>query len=174
MGTEVAQMKTPPPAGSQPQDPAAGLQIYHSDEAQPSATFAAAAGRAAGAPGRLQLPPPRRSSAAALPAARPAPTAAQPAPTIESLATAANQSPRPPRPSRSSRLLPACPAAAAEALSATATRFQPSGLEMVLQNFSLLALLDRGFPGPTPRAPGSPAWPPVVGKKVEAIDKNGA
>ena len=40
VGTEVAQMKTPPPAGSQPQDPAAGLQLYHNEDTQPSATFA--------------------------------------------------------------------------------------------------------------------------------------
>lgn len=38
VGTQVAQMKTPPAAASQPQDPAAGLQIYHNEDPQPSAT----------------------------------------------------------------------------------------------------------------------------------------
>jgi len=90
VGTEVAQMKTPPAADSQPKDPASGLQIYHNEEPQPSATFAPPPEAPQARPTAPTAATPVQT--ATLPAAKPAAPAAS-APTIESLATAAAQKP---------------------------------------------------------------------------------
>lgn len=173
VGTEVAQMKTPPAADSQPKDPAAGLQIYHNEDAQPSATFA---------------PPPEAPTArpttpaptapvqtATLPAAKPAaPVAAQPAPTIESLATAAAQKPAP-KPVQVAQAAPAPkPVAAAPAPTAAApkpvvTASGPASVQ--IGALSSPALADKAWSDAVRLAPGLAAG---KGKKVEAIDKNGA
>lgn len=159
VGTEVAQMKTPPPAGSQPQDPAAGLQIYHNEDPQPSATFAAPPETPQARPVAPVASAPVQT--AALPAAKPAPTAA-PAPTIESLATAAAQKPAP-KPVQ----LAAAPAKPVAAPPATAS----SGPAMVqIGALSSPALADKAWTDATRLAPGLAAG---KGKKVEAIDKNG-
>jgi len=165
VGTEVAQMKTPPPAGSQPQDPAAGLQIYHSDEAQPSATFAAPPEEPQARPA-VPLPS-APVQTAALPAAKPAPTAAQPAPTIESLATAANQKPAAAAP-KPVQVAQAAPAPAAAAPKPVATASGPASVQ--IGALSSPALADKAWTDATRLAPGLAAG---KGKKVEAIDKNG-
>lgn len=168
VGTEVAQMKTPPPAGSQPQDPAAGLQIYHNEEPQPSATFAAPPEAPQARPAAPVASAPVQT--AALPAAKPAPTATQPAtpaakpaPTIESLATAAAQKPAP-KPVQLAAATPAKPVAATSAAA--------SGGPAVVQIGALSspALADKAWTDATRLAPGLAAG---KGKKVEAIDKNG-
>ncbi|WP_395443115.1 SPOR domain-containing protein [Caulobacter sp. UC70_42] len=160
VGTEVAQMKTPPPAGSQPQDPAAGLQIYHNEDPQPSATFAAPPETPQARPVAPVASAPVQT--AALPAAKPAPTAA-PAPTIESLATAAAQKPAP----KPVQLAAAAPAKPVAATPATAS----SGPAMVqIGALSSPALADKAWTDATRLAPGLAAG---KGKKVEAIDKNG-
>ena len=165
VGTEVAEMKTPPPAGSQPQDPAAGLQIYHSDEAQPSATFAAPPEEPQARPAAPLPTAPVQT--AALPAAKPAPTpAAKPEPTIESLATAANQPvAAQPKPVKVAQAAPS-PAAAAPKPVATATG--PASVQ--IGALSSPALADKAWTDATRLAPGLAAG---KGKKVEAIDKNG-
>jgi hypothetical protein len=160
-------MKTPPPAGSQPQDPAAGLQIYHSDEAQPSATFAAPPEEPQARPA-VPLPT-APVQTAALPAAAPAPTAppaAKPAPTIESLATAANQKPVAAQP-KPVQVAAATPAPAATKPVATATG--PASVQ--IGALSSPALADKAWTEATRLAPGLAAG---KGKKVEAIDKNGS
>jgi cytoskeletal protein RodZ len=168
VGTEVAQMKTPPPAGSQPQDPAAGLQIYHNEDPQPSATFAAPPEAPQARPAAPLNTAPVQT--AAIPAAKPAPTAsaptapvaAKPAPTIESLATAATQKPAP----KPVQVAAATPAAAAPKPVATA-----SGPAVVqIGALSSPALADKAWADATRLAPGLAAG---KGKKVEAIDKNG-
>ncbi|RRN65596.1 SPOR domain-containing protein [Caulobacter sp. 602-1] len=160
VGTEVAQMKTPPPAGSQPQDPAAGLQIYHNEDPQPSATFAAPPEAPQARPAAPVASAPVQT--AALPAAKPAPAAA-PAPTIESLATAAAQKPAP----KPVQLAAAAPAKPVAAPPATAS----SGPAMVqIGALSSPALADKAWTDATRLAPGLAAG---KGKKVEAIDKNG-
>lgn len=161
VGTEVAQMKTPPPAGSQPQDPAAGLQIYHNEDPQPSATFAAPPEAPQARPAAPVASAPVQT--AALPAAKPAPTARQPAPTIESLATAAAQKPAP---------KPVQLAAAAPAKPVAATPAAASGGPAMVQIGALSspALADKAWTDATRLAPGLAAG---KGKKVEAIDKNG-
>jgi cytoskeletal protein RodZ len=166
VGTEVAQMKTPPAAASQPQDPAAGLQIYHNEDPQPSATFAAPPEAPQARPAAPLPTTPVQS--AALPAAKPAPTATQPAtpaakpaPTIESLATAATQKPVVAQPK------PAQVAAAAPKPVATASG--PASVQ--IGALSSPALADKAWAEATRLAPGLASG---KGKKVEAIDKNGA
>ncbi|UAL12146.1 SPOR domain-containing protein [Caulobacter segnis] len=172
VGTEVAQMKTPPPAGSQPQDPAAGLQIYHSDEAQPSATFAAPPEEPQARPA-IPLPT-APVQTAALPAAAPAPTAppaAKPAPTIESLATAANQKPvaAQPKPVQVAAATPAPVATKPVAPSSVSGATGPASVQ--IGALSSPALADKAWTEATRLAPGLAAG---KGKKVEAIDKNGS
>lgn len=162
VGAEVGEMKTPPPAGSQPQDPASGLQIYHSEDPQPSATFAAPP----------ETPQPRPAvplsaapvQTAALPPAQPAPAAA--APTIESLATAA-VAPKPaPKPVQTAAATPAKPVAAAPKPVATASG--PASVQ--IGALSSPALADKAWTDAVRLAPGLAAG---KGKKVEAVDKNG-
>jgi hypothetical protein len=165
VGTPVAEMKTPPPANSQPQDPAAGLQIYQSDEAQPSATFAAPP----------ETPQPRPAvplntapvQSAALPPAKPAA-----APTIESLATDA-VAPKPaPKPVQVAAATPtpkpvaAAPTAAAPKPVAAATG--PASVQ--IGALSSPALADKAWTDAVRLAPGLAAG---KGKKVETVDKNG-
>ena len=157
VGSQVAEMKTPPPAGSQPSDPASGLQIYKNAESQPSPTYAA----------QPEAPLPRPTTpveakpittAARPAAAKPAPA---PAPTIEALATAAIAPA--PKPVASK---PAVVAAAAPKPVASA-----SGSAMVqIGALSSPALADKAWNDAARLAPGLAAG---KGKKVEAIDKNG-
>lgn len=164
VGTEVAEMKAPPPAGSQPQDPAAGLQIYHSEEAQPSATFAAPP----------ETPQPRPAvplptapvQTAALQPAKPAPAAA--APTIESLATDA-VAPKPaPKPVQVAAATSPAPKPAAAAPKPVATATGPASVQ--IGALSSPALADKAWTDAVRLAPGLAAG---KGKKVEAVDKNG-
>jgi len=170
VGAEVAQMKTPPAAGSQPQDPAAGLQIYHNEEPQPSATFAAPPETPQARPAAPLPTAPVQT--AALPPAKPAPTATQPAtpaarpaPTIESLATAANQKPVVAQP-KPVQLAAATPAPAAAKPVPTASG--PASVQ--IGALSSPALADKAWTEATRLAPGLAAG---KGKKVEAVDKNG-
>lgn len=172
VGTEVAEMKTPPPAGSQPQDPAAGLQIYQNDEPQPSATFAAPPEAPQPRPTAPLTPPPVQT--AALPPAKPAPAAAAPAaPTIESLATDA-VAPKPAaKPVQVAAATPApaktaAPAAAAAAPKPVATASGPASVQ--IGALSSPALADKAWADAVRLAPGLAAG---KGKKVEAVDKNG-
>jgi hypothetical protein len=165
VGTEVAQMKTPPAAASQPQDPAAGLQIYHNEDPQPSATFAAPPEAPQARPAAPLNTVPVQT--AALPAAKPAPTATQPAtpaakpaPTIESLATAAATKPAP----KSVQVASATPTAAKPA----ATASGPAAVQ--IGALSSPALADKAWADAVRLAPGLASG---KGKKVEAVDKNG-
>lgn len=157
VGSQVGEMKTPPPAGSQPSDPAAGLQIYRNEENQPSTTFAAQPETPLARP---TTPVEAKPIAPALPAAT-KPVAAKPAPTIETLATAA--------------IAPPKPAAPKPVVVATATTPKPaatsSGSAMVqIGALSSPALADKAWSDAARLAPGLAAG---KGKKVEAIDKNG-
>ncbi|ATC31481.1 sporulation protein [Caulobacter vibrioides] len=156
VGAEVAQMKTPPAEGSQPKDPASGLQIYHNEDPQPSATFAAP-------PETPQARPVAPTAAtpvetASLPAAKPAPAA----PTIESLATAAAQKPTP-KPVQVAQAAPKPVAVTPAAVSTGAASVQIGAL-------SSPALADKAWTEAVRLAPGLAAG---KGKKVETVDKNG-
>jgi len=163
VGTQVAQMKTPPAAASQPQDPAAGLQIYHNEDPQPSATFAAPPEAPVARPAVPLNTAPVQT--AALPAAKPAPTttqpatpAAKPAPTIESLATAAAAKPAP-KPVQ---------VASAAAPKPAATASGPASVQ--IGALSSPALADKAWTDAVRLAPGLASG---KGKKVETVDKNG-
>ncbi|MBU4434415.1 MAG: SPOR domain-containing protein [Alphaproteobacteria bacterium] len=151
VGAQVAEMKTPPPAGSQPTDPASGLQIYRNEESQPSPTFAAQPETPLARPVEAVTPPPAAKSAPA-----------KPAPTIEALATAAIAPPPvAPKPK------PVVVATAATPKPATSA----SGSAMVqIGALSSPALADKAWNDAARLAPGLAAG---KGKKVEAIDKNG-
>ena len=171
VGSEVSEMKTPPPAGSQPQDPAAGLQIYQNEEPQPSATFAAPPETPQARPAAPLATAPVQT--AALPPAKPAP-AAPAAPTIESLATAA-VAPKPvPKPVQTAAVTPAKPVAATPAPATTAPKpvaaaTGPASVQ--IGALSSPALADKAWTDAVRLAPGLAAG---KGKKVEAVDKNGA
>lgn len=165
VGSQVAEMKAPPPAGSQPRDPASGLQIYHSEEPQPSATFAAPP----------ETPQPR--PAVPLPTAPVQTATLQPAkpaaaPTIESLATDA-VAPKPaPKPVQVAAATPApkpvAPAPAAAAPKPVATATGPASVQ--IGALSSPALADKAWTDAVRLAPSLAAG---KGKKVEAVDKNG-
>lgn len=163
VGTQVAQMKTPPAAASQPQDPAAGLQIYHNEDPQPSATFAAPPEAPVARPAVPLNTVPVQT--AALPAAKPAPTATQPAtpaakpaPTIESLATAAATKPAPKPVQVASAAVP----------KPVATASGPASVQ--IGALSSPALADKAWTDAVRLAPGLASG---KGKKVETVDKNG-
>ncbi|MDR7229264.1 hypothetical protein J2X45_000327 [Caulobacter sp. BE264] len=166
VGTEVAQMKTPPAEGSQPKDPASGLQIYHNEDPQPSATFAAP-------PETPQARPVAPTAAtpvetASLPAAKPA----TPAPTIESLATAAATQKPAPKPVQLAQTAPkpvsAAPVTAVSAPKPAATATGPASVQ--IGALSSPALADKAWTEAVRLAPGLAAG---KGKKVETVDKNG-
>jgi hypothetical protein len=175
VGTEVAQMKTPPPAGSQPQDPAAGLQIYHNEDPQPSATFAAPPEAPVGPSGRSAE---HRSGADLGPAGRQARAdrdaagdpGRTPAPTIESLATAATATPKP-KPVQVAGRADQAVAAAPVATTAPKPAASAGGPAAVqIGALSSPALADKAWTDAVRLAPGLASG---KGKKVEAIDKNG-
>ena len=65
VGTPVAEMKAPPPAEAQPADPAAGLQIYHSEdgsEAPAAPNFTAPPEQPQARPAPVTVPPPWTST----------------------------------------------------------------------------------------------------------------
>lgn len=170
VGEPVAQMKTPPPAGTaQPTDPASGLQIYRNETPEASPTFAAQPETPLARP--TPPPPTAPVQTATLQPAKPAPTGptapvsappaakpAKPAPSIEGLATAA-VSPR--------AVAPATKPAAAPAPAASAGG--PASVQ--IGALSSTALADKAWSDAARIAPGMAAG---KGKRVEAIDKNGA
>lgn len=157
VGSQVTEMKAPPPAGVQPADPAAGLQIYKSEEPTASPTYAA----------QPETPLPRPTKpieAKPIPAASAPPAQPKPAPTIETLATAAVApqavAPKP---------VAAKPVAVAAAAPKPAT--SASGPAMVqIGALSSPALADKAWNDAARLAPGLAAG---KGKKVEAVEKNG-
>lgn len=175
VGDTVGQLKNPPKAGTvQPEDPAAGLQIYKSETPQASPTYAAQPE----VPLARPTPPPPTApvQTATLQPAKPAPTgpaapvsaapAAKPparAPTIETLATAA-VSPRAASPAAKP-----VPAAAKPAVVPAAASGGPASVQ--IGALSSTALADKAWSDAARIAPGMAAG---KGKKVEAIDKNGS
>lgn len=173
VGEPVASIKTPPPAGTaQPTDPAAGLQIYKNEQAEPSPTYAAQPeapmARPAAPPPTTPVQTATLAPAKAAPVGPGAPVSAKPvrSPSIESLATAAvapKVAPVAAKPAQVAALKPA--AAAAPAASATG----PASVQ--IGALSSTALADKAWSDAARIAPGLAAG---KGKRVEAIDKNGA
>jgi len=180
VGAPVTGMKTPPPPEAQPQDPAAGLQIYKAEGGAP----------AAGAAPPQFTPPPEQPqprpqpagpsvvvSAAPLPAAAPAappptlrpaipaqPPAAAAATPAPRPAKAAAAKPEPPKPQASKpqpKAVAAAPAPAAKAAGVAAVQ---------IGAFSSQALADKGWNDAAALAPGAAAG---KGKSVEKVEKDG-
>jgi len=178
VGTPVGELTSAPPADAQPQDPAAGLQIYHAE-----------AGQAAQPSGAPQFAPPPEQPAARPIAAQPqpapqvaAPPPPAPAPTApvlrqalpspeKPIATAPRQpvehpvavkpAPAPPKPA------PAPPAAAKPApLAAKAA----GAASVQIGAVSSTALADKAWSEAVAVSPGMAAG---KGKGVEKIDKDG-
>jgi len=173
VGTPVAGIKTPPPAEAQPQDPAAGLQIYQGES-----------GRAGAANGSVQFAPPpeqpqprpqpgpatppivvtQAPPAAPAPALRPSiPAAAPPVavtPAPKAAAPAVKAAPPPAAKVEKPAPKPAPPPAA-----------KVAGVAAVqIGAFSSQALADKGWNNAAALAPGMAAG---KGKSVEKIEKDG-
>jgi hypothetical protein len=183
VGAPVGGIKAPPPAEAQPQDPAAGLQIYRSENGQP----AQAAGQPQftappelpqarpqpGAPALVVTPapqPPPNTTPPLRPAIG-APTALPPAAPVARIAPSAPIPAAPPPAARP----PAAPLTIAKILAPTASAPAPSSTAtgaaaVQIGAFSSQALADKGWNDAAAIAPGAAAG---KGKHVERIDKDG-
>ena len=186
VGAPVTGMKAPPPAEAQPQDPAAGLQIYKTEggKAPPSAApqFTAPPEQPQArplppAPKIVVTPAEPAIPAAAAPALRPSIPAQPPAPAIPAPAPAPKaEAPKPmpapaakaPAPVAAKAAAPAKPEpkAVAPAPAAAAT----GAAAVQIGAFSSQALADKGWSDAAAVAPGAAAG---KGKFVEKIDKDG-
>lgn len=174
VGAPIGDMKTAPPAEAQPQDPAAGLQIYKSETGEPAETapqFTAPPEQpqARPAPQTVVVTPPPAAPVAAEPALRPAiksvetpPAKPAPAPAAPKVvATAPPPAPKtaPPAPAKAAPVpAPAAPAAS-------------GGAVVQIGAVSSTALADKAWNEAVAAAPGLAAG---KGKSVEKIERNGA
>jgi hypothetical protein len=189
VGTPVAEMKSAAPADAQPQDPAAGLQIYKGDQAyspgqrtvhfapppetpearpQPDAPTVVVTPMAPAAP--ASAAPTLRPSIAAqsLPAPTPAPAPkaaapppAKPAPKVETPAPKAAPAPVAQASTKPAKPEHAAPAPAAKSAGVAAVQ---------IGAFSSQALADKGWNDAAAIAPGPAAG---KGKSVEKVEKDG-
>lgn len=190
VGAPVVDMKAPPPAEAQPQDPAAGLQIYKTE-----------GGRAAPAGPPQFTPPPEQpqaraeppapkvvvtqappaAPAGAAPALRPS-IPASPPPAAASVQVAkaepppkpvakAEAKPAPAPAAKAAATPPVKPAPAKPAAPAPAPAAKSTGVAAVqIGAFSSQALADKGWNDAAALAPGAAAG---KGKSVEKVDKDG-
>lgn len=161
VGVPIGELKTAPPAEAQPVDPAAGLQIYQSQdgEAAPAApTFTAPPEEPQA---RVTAPPPPKAAPTAPVTAAPSqiPPAA-PAPKTTTVTPPPKAAPTTPAPAP--KTAPAAPAP--KAASGGAASVQIGAV-------SSQALADRAFNEAVAIAPGLAAG---KGKRVEAIQKDGS
>jgi hypothetical protein len=198
VGAPVADMKAPPPAESQPQDPAAGLQIYKTEGGKPAGAGAPQftpppeqpqarpADPIRPAPPQLVLSPAEPATApAAAPALRPSiPT--QPTTPAKAVTVVKAEPPAakpvskveapPPKPAPVAakpapvKAAPAKPEPKAAA-PAPAPAAKSAGVAAVqIGAFSSQALADKGWTDAVALAPGAAAG---KGKSVEKVDKDG-
>ena len=189
VGAPVAGMKAPPPAEAQPQDPAAGLQIYKTEGGKaalgpstPQFTAPPEQPQARAAPPAPKVPAPKvivAPAAPATPAAAPTLRPSIPAqpPAAATLAPAAKaEAPKPtpkaeapaPKPA-AVKAAPAKPEPKPAAVAAPAAK--AAGVAAVqIGAFSSQALADKGWSDAAATAPGPAAG---KGKSVEKIDKDG-
>jgi hypothetical protein len=180
VGAPVTGMKAPPPAEAQPQDPAAGLQIYKTE-----------GGKAPLGPSSPQFtPPPEQPQARPQPApkvvvaqlAPAAPAAAAPTlrPSIPSQPPAKAEAPKPapppakveapaPKPAPVKAAPTPAPAKAAPAEPAPAAKVA-GGAVVQIGAVSSQALADKAWSDAAAIAPGAAAG---KGKNVEKVDKDG-
>jgi hypothetical protein len=198
VGAPVEGMKAPPPVEAQPQDPAAGLQIYKGDQpyspGQKTVHFAPPpetpeARPQPGAPTVVVTPIPPAAPAAAAPTLRPSiaaqslpaptpapapkaatPPPAKPAPKVEAPAPKA-EAPAPKAAPAAAAKAPTKPAPAKPEHAAPAPAAKAAGVAAVqIGAFSSQALADKGWNDAAAIAPGAAAG---KGKSVEKVPKDG-
>jgi hypothetical protein len=178
-------MKVPPPAEAQPQDPAAGLQIYKEDQPDaphPQFTSPPEQPQPRQAPPAVVIAPPPAAApttpvGAAVPLrpaiaaqAAPAPKVVTPPPAPASKVVAAPAPPAP-KPAPAPVAKAPVPAAKTPAASTPAPKASASGGAVVqIGAVSSTALADKAWSAAVAVAPGLAAG---KGKSVEKIDKNG-
>ncbi len=168
VGAPVTGMKAVAPPEAQPQDPAAGLQIYHSEGGATPAT----APKFTPAPEqpKIRPGPPTPTIVVTPPAAAPAPTLR---PSIPSQLPASQPVAKAPPPAP--KAVPVKPPAASVAKAAPEPVAKPSTMPtgaagVQIGAFSSQALADKGWNDAAAVAPGVSAG---KGKSVEKIDKDG-
>jgi hypothetical protein len=163
VGAPVGDLKAAPPAAAQPQDPAAGLQIYRPDAgeaAAPKFTAPPEQPQARSAPIPVVVtPPPAAAKPPAAQALRPALPAAPPAKVVAPAPKAAAAVPAAPKPAP-----PAAPVAKAAPAAGT------PGTMVQIGAFSSQAIADTGWNDAVAVAPGLAAG---KGKTVEKVEKDG-
>jgi hypothetical protein len=190
VGEPATTIKTAPPADAQPQDPAAGLQVYKGEQDQPLETGPAQPTFTKGpeqpqarptTPVTVAQAPPAASQPAAIPAIRPAipapkasistpaPKAAAPAPKVAAVTPppkAAAPAPKAETPA------PTPPVPVAKAAEATpAPKASAGGAVVQIGAVSSTELAEKAWRDAVAAAPGLAAG---KGKGVEKIEKNGA
>jgi hypothetical protein len=167
VGAPVQQMTTPAPADAQPEDPAAGLQVYRSEAGQPAhpaaePKFVPPPEQPAARPApAAESPPPAAAPTAPVtagPALRPALPPAPPPAAAEPAPQAAPAKPAPAKPVEKHAAAPA-PAKAAHGVAA-----------VQIGAVSSTALADKAWSEAVAVAPGLAAG---KGKGVEKIEKGG-
>jgi hypothetical protein len=194
VGQPVAGMKAPPPAEAQPQDPAAGLQIYKTEggkagpaTAQPQftqgpeqpqprqapapavvVTQAPPAAALANAPPTLRPAIPAQPPVAAAPA--PAPKPAAPGAVTTTIAKAVAPAPMKTPPVKEKPAAPAKEKAAVAAPTPAAKPAVTGAAAVQIGAFSSQTLANKGWSDAAGVAPGMAAG---KGKSVEKVDKDG-
>jgi len=183
VGAPVTDMKAPPPAEAQPQDPAAGLQIYKAEGGKAAPPAAPQftpppeqpQARAEAASPKIVVTP--AAPAAAAPTLRPSIPAEPPVPAPAAKAPAPKPAPAKAEPPKSAPVAKAAPPPAAKPGPARAAAAGPvpaakaTGVAAVqIGAFSSQALADKGWSDATALAPGAAAG---KGKSVEKVDKDG-
>lgn len=189
VGAPVVGMKAPPPPEAQPQDPAAGLQIYKTEGAKPSDAITPQFTPPPEQPQtRAQAPAPKvvvttaaplapATPSAPAPALRPSIPAQPPAPSTPAQPATPKPAPTPAptpkveKPVAAAAAPPSPKPAAVKAAPAPAPAATTGGAAAVqIGAFSSQALADKGWNDAAAIAPGPAAG---KGKSVEKVDVNG-
>lgn len=167
VGAPIGDLKTAAPAESQPQDPAAGLQIYKAENGQPDDapifTAPPEEPRVRPTPAPVVVTPPPSAPVVAEPVLRPAVKATEAPPTKVVPPPAPKAAP----PVKTVAAPPPAPKAAAPVAKAPAA----GGAVVQIGAVSSTALADKAWNEAVAAAPGLAAG---KGKSVEKIERNGA
>jgi hypothetical protein len=183
VGAPIGDIKSAPPADAQPQDPAAGLQIYRSEAGQPAQAVPAQPQFTAPPEQPQARPQPAPPVVIAPPAAAPTtpvqtvatlrpalPAAQAPAPEPAPVAPAPKAAPPAPKAAATPapKAAPAPPKPVATATPAPKATAGAAGVQ--IGAFSSAALADKGWNDAVAVAPGPAAG---KGKSVEKVEKDG-
>jgi cytoskeletal protein RodZ len=186
VGTPVGAIKTPPPADAQPADPAAGLQIYRSENGAEAPAAAPSFAAPPEQPQARPVAPPTPAPTAPVQAAPVAAAAPQLLPPAKPAAAAGlkpaqpTAPPPPPKPAPTAKIAPPkatpapAPAPKAAAAPAPAPKAAPSpagAAGVQIGAFSSPAQADEGFRAAAAIAPAAMTG---KGKRVEPVQKGSA